>query len=134
MRLFSACWQKLHHQYSASMNPSSSADDSMPPVSVGELIKLLDGQDEETQRLKEAERITKEKAAKLAQQVKSRTTAETLTKSLLRHAGNIRAAVNHPKGKSAAPAKFRNACGASMQAFSHLLPAHAHSGYWGHCC
>ena len=33
------------------MNPSSSADDSMP-LSVGELIKLLDGQDEETQRLK----------------------------------------------------------------------------------
>ena len=116
------------------MNPSSSADDSMPPVSVGELIKLLDGQDEETQRLKKAEEIRQEKAAKLAQQTRSRTTAETLTKSLLKHAVQIRAAVNHTKGKSAAPARIRNVCGASMQAFSHLLPAHAHSGYWGHCC
>ena len=105
------------------MNPSASSDDALIPV--GHLIGLLNEQDEEVQKLKEKEKERQEKAAKRAQQTQAKSTADVLTRRLLKHANDIRAAVptvlkNGKPGQ--VPAKLKNACGSALQAISLQPP------------
>ena len=89
-------------------------------VEVSELVKMLESQDEETKKLKADAAALEEKKKLTTEQERARSNADALTKLLYRHAAAIRAGAPSPAGKPP-PAKQKNACNTSLQAFN-ILP------------
>ena len=84
-------------------------------VAVGELINFLKEEDEETLKLKEAEKERLERAKEKADQVKAKATADNLTKRLIKHATHIRDGNPAYAKGGRVYYKAKNACGASLQ-------------------
>jgi hypothetical protein len=102
------------HQRENRMNPSASIDLTSSDVDVSQFIDLLEKEDEETLKLKAAEKERQEKAKKAADQVKAKNAADSLTKQLIKHASNIRDGNPTRFASGKVPAKLKNAVSTSL--------------------
>lgn len=103
------------------MNPSVAVDDTSESLKVAELLNYFSEQDEETIKLKAAEKARQEAATKKAAQTKAKSEADALTKQLQKHAANIREGNPAYARNGNVTAKRKRDCGASLQVFSLSL-------------
>jgi hypothetical protein len=110
-----ACWQKLVAQHDDRMNPSAAIDLTSSDFAVHELVQLMQQEDEETLKLKQAEKERQEKAKEKAEQTKAKSLADSLTRQLIKHAANIRDGAPARFNNGKVTAKYKNACSASLE-------------------
>ena len=97
------------------MNPSGAIDLTSSDLDVRNLVELLQEVDEKTLKLRQEDKERQEKAKEKAEQVKAKSDAERLTKTLTKHASNIREGTPARFNNGKVPAKLKTACSASLQ-------------------
>ena len=96
------------------MNPSASVDLTSSDIDVGQFVDLLVKEDEETLKLRVAEKERLEKAKKVSDQTKAKSAAEGLTKQLTKHATAIREGNPARFANGKVPSKLKTAFTTSL--------------------